>query len=202
MTREMPTRARRYADAPANIPRRNPRFAIPAQLEFFGDVQAERAWLSALEQLTASGATLEPLDFAPFRTLAEQLYYGPWVAERTVAIEQVLDASPQAIDPVVRGIVGNGLSYSACDAYKAEYLRAELARQIPAAGAVRRAGGADRAHYPHPGGDGAGAGAVQLAVRHLHQFHQPGRSERAGAAGAAARRRAAGGHHADRAGLA
>ncbi|BEO79675.1 allophanate hydrolase [Serratia marcescens] len=115
--------------APADIPAA-PRFAVPAQLEFFGDVQAERAFHRALAQLQAGGATLEPLDFAPFRTLAEQLYYGPWVAERTVAIEPVLDASPQAIDPVVRGIVGNGLGYSACDAYKAEYLRAELARQI------------------------------------------------------------------------
>jgi allophanate hydrolase len=115
--------------APADISAA-PRFAIPAQLEFFGDVQAERAFHRALAQLQAGGATLEPLDFAPFRTLAEQLYYGPWVAERTVAIEQVLEASPQAIDPVVRGIVGNGLGYSACDAYKAEYLRAELARQI------------------------------------------------------------------------
>lgn len=115
--------------APADISAA-PRFAIPAQLEFFGDVQAERAFHRALAQLQAGGATLEPLDFAPFRTLAEQLYYGPWVAERTVAIEPVLDASPQAIDPVVRGIVGNGLGYSACDAYKAEYLRAELARQI------------------------------------------------------------------------
>ncbi|MGM7650821.1 allophanate hydrolase [Serratia marcescens] len=115
--------------APADIPAA-PRFAVPAQLEFFGDVQAERAFHRALAQLQAGGATLEPLDFAPFRTLAEQLYYGPWVAERTVAIEQVLEASPQAIDPVVRGIIGNGLGYSACDAYKAEYLRAELARQI------------------------------------------------------------------------
>ncbi|MGK0684038.1 allophanate hydrolase [Serratia marcescens] len=115
--------------APADISAA-PRFAVPAQLEFFGDVQAERAFHRALAQLQAGGATLEPLDFAPFRTLAEQLYYGPWVAERTVAIEQLLEASPQAIDPVVRGIVGNGLGYSACDAYKAEYLRAELARQI------------------------------------------------------------------------
>ena len=115
--------------APADIPAA-PRFAVPAKLEFFGDVQAERAFHRALAQLQAGGATLEPLDFAPFRTLAEQLYYGPWVAERTVAIEQVLEANPQAIDPVVRGIVGNGLGYSACDAYKAEYLRAELARQI------------------------------------------------------------------------
>ena len=114
--------------APADIPAA-PRFAIPAQLEFFGDVQAERAFHRALAQLQAGGATLEPSISRRF-ALAEQLYYGPWVAERTVAIEQVLEASPQAIDPVVRGIVGNGTGYSACDAYKAEYLRAELARQI------------------------------------------------------------------------
>lgn len=115
--------------APADLPA-SPRFAVPAQLEFFGDVQAERAFQRALVQLKSSGVTLETLDFTPFRVLAEQLYYGPWVAERTVAVEAMLSANPQAINPVVRGIVNNGLKYSACDAYKAEYLRAELTRQI------------------------------------------------------------------------
>lgn len=115
--------------APADLPAA-PRFAVPAQLEFFGDVQAEQAFQRALVQLQRCGVTLERLDFTPFRVLAEQLYYGPWVAERTVAVEAMLSADPQAINPVVRGIVNNGLKYSACDAYKAEYLRAELARQI------------------------------------------------------------------------
>ncbi|NWA73631.1 allophanate hydrolase [Serratia proteamaculans] len=115
--------------APADLPAA-PRFAVPAQLEFFGDTQAERAFQRALAQLQRCGVTLETLDFTPFRVLAEQLYYGPWVAERTVAVEKMLSANPQAINPVVRGIVNNGLKYSACDAYKAEYLRAELARQI------------------------------------------------------------------------
>jgi len=115
--------------APADLPVA-PRFAVPAQLEFFGDTQAERAFQRALVQLQRCGVTLETLDFTPFRVLAEQLYYGPWVAERTVAVEKMLSANPQAINPVVRGIVNNGLKYSACDAYKAEYLRAELARQI------------------------------------------------------------------------
>ena len=115
--------------APADLPAA-PRFAVPAQLEFFGDTQAERAFQRALAQLQRCGVTLETLDFTPFRVLAEQLYYGPWVAERTVAVEKMLSANPQAIDPVVRGIVNNGLKYSACDAYKAEYLRAELALQI------------------------------------------------------------------------
>ena len=42
----------------------------------------------------------------------------------------MLERAPQAINPVVRGIVANGLGYSACDAYRAEYRRAELARRI------------------------------------------------------------------------
>lgn len=55
--------------APADIPAA-PRFAVPAQLEFFGDVQAERAFHRALAQLQAGGATLEPSisrRFAPWR---------------------------------------------------------------------------------------------------------------------------------------
>lgn len=58
------------------------------------------------------------------------MYYGAWVAERTVAVGEIFEESPEAMDPVVRGIVANGLNYTACDAWRAEYLRAELARKI------------------------------------------------------------------------
>lgn len=114
--------------APASF-KAQPDLAIPAELEFFGDKQAEAAWLQALEQLQACGAKLHSIDFKPFSQLAEQLYYGPWVAERTAAVGAMLQR-PQEMDPVVHGIVSNGLKYSAVDAYQAEYLRAELARQI------------------------------------------------------------------------
>jgi len=114
--------------APASI-KAAPDFAIPAQLEFFGDQQAEAAWQAALEQLQASGAQLHPIDFSAFHQLAEQLYYGPWVAERTAAVGEMLNR-PEEMDPVVYGIVSNGLKYSAVEAYQAEYLRAELSRQI------------------------------------------------------------------------
>lgn len=107
----------------------NPDFGIPAKPEFYGDRQAEAAWFSALEQLQAGGATLHPVDFTPFHQLAEQLYYGPWVAERTAAVGEMIHR-PEEMDPVVYGIVSNGLKYSAVDAYQAEYLRAELTRQI------------------------------------------------------------------------
>ncbi len=115
--------------APVGMPRQ-PVFAVPDSLEFFADRQAQAAFAQALEQLSALGVTLKTLDFGPFRELAEQLYCGPWVAERTVAVEGV---DPAHLDPVVRDIVANGHRYSACDAYKAEYRRAALSRTLNAA---------------------------------------------------------------------
>lgn len=108
----------------------HPRFAVPDSLEFFGDALAEFEFDQALERLNSSGITLVPVDFTPFRELAGQLYSGAWVAERTVAVGEIFEDNPDAMDPVVRGIVASGLDYSACDAWRAEYLRAELARKI------------------------------------------------------------------------
>ena len=107
-----------------------PRLAVPAELEFFGDSGNEAVFRRSLEALQAQGAELVPIDFTPFSELAAQLYQGAWVAERTVAVSATLASAPQAMDPVVRGIVENGLKYSACDAYRGEYLRAELSRAI------------------------------------------------------------------------
>ncbi|MGQ7956305.1 allophanate hydrolase [Pseudomonas sp. SP16.1] len=104
-----------------------PRLAVPADPEFFGDAQNQAVYQAALDRLRELGAELLAIDFAPFRQLAEQLYQGSWVAERTVAVEGV---NPEQIEPVVRGIVEGGHRYSACDAYKAEYVRAELSRRI------------------------------------------------------------------------
>ena len=104
-----------------------PRLAVPAAPEFFGDAQNQAVFEQALGKLRELGAELVEIDFTPFQQLAEQLYQGSWVAERTVAVEDV-DAAH--INPVVRGIVEHGYKYSACDAYKAEYIRAELSRTI------------------------------------------------------------------------
>ncbi|MBD9417323.1 allophanate hydrolase [Pseudomonas sp. PDM16] len=104
-----------------------PRLAVPTAPEFFGDAGNQQVFEQALGKLRELGAELVEIDFTPFQQLAEQLYYGSWVAERTVALEGV---EPAHINPVVRGIVDNGNKYSACDAYKAEYTRAELSRTI------------------------------------------------------------------------
>ncbi|WP_113628080.1 allophanate hydrolase [Pectobacterium peruviense] len=114
--------------APALLPEK-PRVAIPSDPTFFDDAVAQAAWQLALVELEATGATLHPIDFSVFTQLAEQLYQGPWVAERTVAVGDML-RQPELMDPVVHGIVASGERFSAVEAFKAEYLRAELARQI------------------------------------------------------------------------
>lgn len=114
--------------APAALPQ-NPVFAIPDVLNFFGDTQAQAAWALATDALCAGGATLRPVDFSAFTQLAGQLYQGPWVAERTAAVGDMLQ-HPEQMDPTVHTIIAAGLNYSAVEAFKAEYLRAELAQKI------------------------------------------------------------------------
>jgi len=119
----------RPADAARRWPEA-PRLAVPAQLEFFGDTQAAAAFEEAVRALREDGATVEAIDFAPFGELAALLYSGPWVAERFAAVESLWSRMPDAIHPVVRGIVEQASRYSALDAFKAEYRRAELSRRI------------------------------------------------------------------------
>lgn len=107
-----------------------PRLAVPASLEFFGDTQAAAVFEDAVRALRADGAQVEAIDFAPFSELAALLYQGPWVAERFAAVQALWNEDPDAINPVVRGIVEQAENYSALDAFKAEYRRAELTRQI------------------------------------------------------------------------
>jgi allophanate hydrolase len=107
-----------------------PRLAVPASLEFFGDAQAAAVFDDAVRALRADGAEVQSIDFAPFSELAALLYQGPWVAERFAAVETLWKENPDAINPVVRGIVEQAANYSALDAFKAEYRRADLTRQI------------------------------------------------------------------------
>jgi allophanate hydrolase len=121
----------RPADAPAGLPG-VPRIGVPGKLEFFGDALAAAAFDRALANLRACGVELVEIDFTPFAELAALLYQGPWVTERLVAMEGILASRPEAVHPVVRSIVEGGRNYSAADAFRAEYRRAELAARIHA----------------------------------------------------------------------
>ena len=106
------------------------RFAIPDKQQFFGDSQAEAAFTQALESWRAMGAELTPIDFGPFAELAALLYEGPWVAERHVVVEALLERDPKALQPVLQNILAGAKKFSAIDAFKFEYRRAALSRHI------------------------------------------------------------------------
>jgi allophanate hydrolase len=99
------------------------------QLEWFGDAQSERLFEAAVARVMALGATPVPIDLTPLNETAALLYQGPWVAERTAAVEALLTGRPGVIHPVVRGILEQGRSYSAVDAFRGEYRLRALQRE-------------------------------------------------------------------------
>jgi len=101
---------------------------LPHQRPWFGDVQAEYLYDRALARLESLGFTLLPIDFAPLSEAAALLYNGPWVAERTAALETMLRDRPEAIDPTVREIVAAGTQITAVEAFRGQYRLMELAR--------------------------------------------------------------------------
>ncbi|WP_407178099.1 allophanate hydrolase [Bradyrhizobium sp. STM 3562] len=111
---------------PANL-----RLGVPheGQLIFFGDKAQEAAYREALKRFTALGAELVEFDMEPFYETARLLYEGPWVAERYVAIRNLLASSPDAIHPVTRDIVAPGARLTAAETFSALY-RLQALRKI------------------------------------------------------------------------
>jgi allophanate hydrolase len=106
------------------------RLGVPPseQLEWFGDLQSARLFEAAVARVMALGAQVVAIDLTPLNEAAALLYQGPWVAERTAAVEALLSRSPGALHPVVRGILEQGRSYSAIDAFRGEYRLRALQR--------------------------------------------------------------------------
>ncbi len=106
------------------------RFGVPAPLEFYGDMAAAAAFEAAVARAQAAGGTPSPFDYAPFAEAAA-LLYGPWAAERTAAHGAML-AQPDALDPVVRGILEAGQRVTGAELFRAQHRLAELRRRADA----------------------------------------------------------------------
>jgi allophanate hydrolase len=91
------------------------------QLAWLADDQSPRLFETAVARVLAMGGQPVEVDIEPLRAAAALLYQGPWVAERTAAVEDLLASRPGAIHPVVRGILEGGRSISAVDTFKAVY---------------------------------------------------------------------------------
>ncbi|MCP9625601.1 allophanate hydrolase [Rhodopseudomonas palustris] len=100
-----------------------------SQLQFFGDKQAEQAFDEALKRCGKLGAELIEVDIEPLYETARLLYEGPWVAERYLAIRELIDSNPDAVHPVTRQITLGGKTVSAADTFAALY-RLQALRKI------------------------------------------------------------------------
>ena len=98
----------------------------PEQLKFFDDTTYQSAYEKTIDALLADGVELIEIDFAPFDEVAKLLYEGPWVSERYVATQPLIDEHPEALFPVVRDIIAGGATPSAAQLFKAQYRLQDL----------------------------------------------------------------------------
>ena len=87
----------------------------------------DRSQTEAYARVTAGFATVA-LDLAPFLEIARLLYDGPWVAERTAALLEVVEQRPEVLHPTTRGILEAGLSRRTVDAFDAFHRLAGVRR--------------------------------------------------------------------------
>ncbi len=102
------------------------RVGVPRKPEFFGDALAQEVFDAALARLVDLGCKLVEVDFAPFREAGELLYGGPWLVERLIAGGDLLRERPDALLPVIRGILSEGHGYDAASTFAGAYRLAAL----------------------------------------------------------------------------
>ncbi len=115
--------SRRAPAIPPALSMNGLRFAVPLpdQRIFFGDGESEALYTAAIKRLETAGGTRVEVDIAPLLDAAKLLYSGPWVAERTAAVEPLLRATPSAIEPTVRAIVQGGLATTGVETFRGLY---------------------------------------------------------------------------------
>lgn len=106
-------------------------FAMPraSDLQFFGDDEAARLFEEAADRLEELGGRARRIDFSLFAEAAALLYEGPFVAERTAAVGDFIEAHEAETDPTVRGIVLGGGSRDAVEVFEALYRIEALKRR-------------------------------------------------------------------------
>ena len=108
------------------------RFAVVRadQREFYGDRHAESQYEKGIERLHAIGGTVVEIDFAPFAEAGRMMFDGPWVAERLHAVGDYVRDHDDCVLPVTREIILGASSYSAVDAFAADYRLRALKQDV------------------------------------------------------------------------
>ena len=105
------------------------RLAVPQPDQLVFDTPDDAAQFdAALTRAAALGGTITRVDIAPFLAIAQRLYDGAWVAERTAALRGMLADKPDSLHPVTRGILAAGLPKLTIDAWDDFHAAAEARR--------------------------------------------------------------------------
>jgi allophanate hydrolase len=88
----------------------------------------ERSEADGYARALALFADVQSVDLTPFLEIARLLYDGPWVAERTAALREVVERRPDILHPVTRRILEGGFERRTVDAFDAFHRLAEAKR--------------------------------------------------------------------------
>ncbi len=105
------------------------RLVAPLDEQLVFDTPDDAALYHAM--LARAGA-VKRVDIAPLLAIAQRLYDGAWVAERTAALRGILESAPEAVHPVTRGILNAGFGKQTVDAWDDLHAAAEARRYAAA----------------------------------------------------------------------
>lgn len=99
-------------------------FAVPQknQLEFFEDIEAKELFSETIKKLESIGGKAFAIDFEPFKQSANLLYSGPWVAERYIAIKELITKTPEVLNETIKTIISSGEKKDAINYFESEYI--------------------------------------------------------------------------------
>lgn len=108
------------------------RLAVPetSQRKFFGNAETEGLFEKALQDASRIFATVTETDFSVFTDLNDLMFFGPFLAERYLAVGKFLEENPLAGEKVVRDLILQGANKSAADAYQAMYQILDTKRRL------------------------------------------------------------------------
>ena len=127
---EFPFSKPEAANVDLRMPPKRPSFTfgVPdaAHLEFFGNAEAGRLFEEAIDRMISLGGKAVEVDFSPLNEAQKILYDGPWIAERSLGLRDILASRRNDLHPVTRTILETAKQYSAEDTFAAIHRIAEL----------------------------------------------------------------------------
>ena len=117
-----------FKTGPAHFPAQT-RLGFPSCMPVIVDQRIANNFAQTIENLTQQGYLFSPISCDPLYEVANLLYNGPWVAERFLTVQKLLEEYPGALDASVSKVIGRARDFSAADAFEAQYTLAELRLQ-------------------------------------------------------------------------